>query len=111
MIDYNEIDEGCIPMVKLFNRIGLTTEFCCQGHKENDGFYVIFDKTVKDQDIVNFLNSIKNQSYIVGSLYKWARRIGDEIWFNWKYEVKYFDYLKNKSLADVDYANLVKNFG
>lgn len=28
-----KIDIGCVKMVKLFNQIGLTTQFCCEGIK------------------------------------------------------------------------------
>lgn len=104
IINYNEIDEKCIPMVKFFNSIGLTTKFSCQGHdniKENE-FQIMFEDTVTDDDIYEFLlecSAGRDHTPLVGSFYKWARKMGDSIHVNWMYVIPYGQHDMNQKYA------------
>lgn len=57
-----EIDDECIDMVEFFNKIGLKTSMCCQGHKNVDGgrnsFFITFDKSVSDEQMIAFLKKV-----------------------------------------------------
>ena len=94
-INYNEIDEKCIPMVKFFNDIGLHTKFSCQGHnntKMND-YYIMFDESITDDDINVFLTKCSNNmdhTPFIGKFIKWARKMNDGIIHsNWMYITDY----------------------
>ena len=49
-IDYTNIDEKCIDMVKFFNLHGLTTQFSCEGHDDGqrNAFEIMFDNSVSN---------------------------------------------------------------
>ena len=113
-IDYNEIDPICIPMVEFFNEIGLTTEYSCQGHNNemNWEFYIIFNESVNDQDIINFMSKLKYTTK--GEFKKWARNIEYPIGcktlkMNWVYKVEGYVIIhkdingKNKAVRVYDY--------
>lgn len=114
-IDYTKIDPLCIPMVKFFNSVGLTTKHSCQGHDNhvNNKFYIIFADEISDKDISGFLKklSIKfNRVLIAGHFYKWIREkeYAEDIngnWIsNWMYQVDVptDDYRMNQRLASDD---------
>ena len=48
------IDELCVPFVDFFNKIGLKTQFSCEEHSDVQTFYIIFDKSVTDEMIIDF---------------------------------------------------------
>lgn len=83
-IDYNLIDEKCIPLVKFFNSIGLETQFSCSGHEENDNgvFHIMFSEKVTDKDIENLIIKYSNKynhSPFLGKFMKWVRKLSGEI--------------------------------
>ncbi len=55
-INYDELDEGVVPMVKYFNEIGLKTKMSCSGHPgtEMKMFWIEFDRSVTEKDILEF---------------------------------------------------------
>ena len=62
-------DELCIPFCDLLNRIGLKTDYCCQGHPFDPGqgeskelFYILFDKNLPDGDVYTFLQMLDEVS-------------------------------------------------
>ncbi len=107
-IDYNLIDKECIEMVKFFNECGLKTKYCCQGHFENktsDNYYIMFDDSVKDVNIFNFINLFENtftHSPFLGCFVKWMRKISGEIKCNWIYQLTYKNALLNWKAAKHD---------
>lgn len=51
-----QIDEECVDWVLLFNKVGLTTKFCCHGEDAADNNYMImFHEDVMDEQINEFL--------------------------------------------------------
>lgn len=81
------IDDKCYPMVKLFNELGLTTRYSCEGHGSTE-FSIIFDQDVTDIQIENLLlkhlTALKHSS-LIGKFTKWCRPINGEIKYSWMY--------------------------
>lgn len=81
-----EIDEECVDWVLLFNKIGLTTKFCCQGDDEvlND-FEIIFHEDVTDEQVHDFLKSHPK----IWGFSKWTRTGHsdncDTLYHNWTF--------------------------
>lgn len=105
-INYNDIDEKCIPMVKFFNSVGLTTKYSCQGHDStNARFYIMFEESVCDENIIDFLTKFGNKydhTPFVGMFQKWTRKISGVIQGNWSYSVCFGDYKINQRFAQLD---------
>jgi hypothetical protein len=90
-----DIDINCIPMVKFFNDVGLTTKFSCEGDSLNT-FKIIFADKVTDKQIEDFLLQSQNinqygHTFFLGTISKWTRVISGEIKSNWVYEVHNVD--------------------
>lgn len=53
----SELDKRVVPLVQFFNENGLPTSMFCQGHNETtmSMFWIEFDKTVTQDDIVKFM--------------------------------------------------------
>lgn len=62
-INYDEIDELMRPIIKILNDNGITTKFCCQGHKDNELAYIMFDEKVGEEDL-NFLLQLFDYFYL-----------------------------------------------
>ena len=62
-IDYAKLDPLCVPMVKLFNAIGLPTFSSCQGHSKkvlgSSDYIIIFTEDVTDEMMENFINRVE----------------------------------------------------
>lgn len=61
MSDY---DADVIPMVEYFNSVGLKTYMSCSGHKGNpymSMFWIEFDPSVTEQDIIDFQRNHVNE--------------------------------------------------
>jgi hypothetical protein len=71
-IPYNDIDENMRELVYCFNKIGLTTEFCCEGHTNGACPEIIFEDSIKESDIDKHLNILLNGTY-TGEFYQWIR--------------------------------------
>lgn len=118
----SEIDPLCIPLVRLFNDIGLKTVYSCQGHKnkkdkENFKFWIMFDNTIEDEDIISFLQKMTTPSKyypsltttLAGNFYKWIRIAGEnELLINWMYECDYRKVRTNQKVAAADFKRMVK---
>ena len=107
-IPYNEIDALCVPLVRLFNEIGLETEFSCQGHDNNirNQFYIMFSQKVSNVKIEEFLKSISDNSThtpLVGKFVKWARKSKGELIETWVYILDYGNPEINHKFAEEDY--------
>jgi len=107
-INYDEIDVECRQMVKLFNDIGLTTKFSCQGHNNilQNSFQIIFDDLINDNSIINFIskfNNVYTHPPFQGKFLKWMRKMNGKIVSNWTYEISYGNYKTNIKLAKIDY--------
>lgn len=89
-LQWEFIDEKCIPFIHFFNKIGLQTEFSCEGHEgANHDFTIIFHDSVTDESIAALLKkirSIKEGTY--GTFYKWMRYYNGGIHSNWMYNVE-----------------------
>ena len=83
MIDYKNINEICVPMVKYFNSIGLNTKYSCQGHDDlNHIFFIQFKDSVSDEDIENFLSHYENNygnNPFNGRFNKWMRKCNGRV--------------------------------
>lgn len=92
-----EIDKGCVSLIDLFNRIGLSTKYCCEGYKDGDGFYIMFKEEVTDMEVESFLKGYldknKNTPFI-GRFQKWCRLVSGEVRYNWIYLVSELDQAK-----------------
>ena len=100
-----KIDVGCIKMVKLFNQIGLTTQFCCEGHKEGKEFYIVLNEKVSDDIVIDLIEKCSNEeaTLLYGSFKKWYRKCFGRMMANWTYRVN------DVILADMDYKIIIDN--
>jgi len=71
-IPYNDIDENIKILVYCFNKIGLTTEFSCEGHKNGECPTIIFTEEVNDVVIDKYMHILSNGEYI-GEFKQWIR--------------------------------------
>lgn len=57
------IDSEVIPLVEFFNKNGLHTHMSCQGHNKTNMsmFWIEFDKSVTEKDIVDFQRKHTNE--------------------------------------------------
>lgn len=105
MIDYEEIDILCIPMVKFFNDVGLETEFSCEGHsgKFINNFQITFSGGVTDKDIQLFLSKLsRSHTPLLGRFLKWTRKIDGHFVSNWEYLLGYDDETINHTFSRAD---------
>ena len=72
-----ELDEKVIPLVQFFNANGLPTLMSCQGHNKTNlsMFWIEFDKTVTEADIVAFMRGHLNWVGMFCSCGRFAKRI------------------------------------
>lgn len=110
-IDYTQIDEKCIPIVKYFNSIGLITKFSCQGHNNHshNSFSIMFDDSIGDEIIYQYIEKYSNaynHTPFCGKFTKWVRKVGTCIVANWNYSVDYGECKFNQRLADNDMVKM-----
>lgn len=101
-----EIDKLCVPLVKFFNEIGLHTKFCCEGHKPNESFMIMFEDYMDDATMVKFIESYSNKhdhTPFLGRFDKWYRKMNGDIVSSWMYVTD------DKIKAEVDYQRMVNN--
>ena len=57
------LDKRVAPLVEFFNSNGLKTIMSCQGHNKTNMsmFWIEFDKSIQEQDIINFMNNHKTK--------------------------------------------------
>lgn len=102
-----EIDDDCVDLVLFFNEVGLKTKYSCQGHRENESFQIVFDESVTDDQIKDFLKVNLNKfghSNAVGKFSKWYRYMSGELVSNWLFtcetvhfaRVSYMRFIENK---------------
>jgi hypothetical protein len=84
-IPYDDIDKELIPIIDLLNfKLNIKTEFCCYGHKTNEQGYIVFDKSVSDEEIQKLFAVLKVDNNDYCFLFnKWLRRANDIILQNW----------------------------
>lgn len=95
-----------------FNKHGLKTIMCCQGHGNKGSsqhkFWIEFSKEVKDKDIENFLSKLPQPLYglhdgmqLIGQFKKiYLGYCNNKLHFNWRYEVDLTgNCLSNQKLA------------
>ena len=72
-----ELDEKVIPLVQFFNANGLPTLMSCHGHNKTNlsMFWIEFDKTVTEADIVAFMRGHLNWVGMFCSCGRFAKRI------------------------------------
>ena len=98
------IDIRCIKLVQLFNNIGLTTKYSCQGNGIGD-YEIMFEDNISDKDITNFLIKFSKKydhTPFCGYFMKWGRKVSGNIQFNWMY------INSNSDFADIDYELISK---
>ena len=73
----SELDKRVIPLVQFFNENGLPTCMSCQGHNKTNMsmFWIEFDKTVTQDDIVKFMRNHLNWMGNFCSCGRFAKRI------------------------------------
>ncbi|MDD3393796.1 MAG: hypothetical protein PHG19_04030 [Anaerotignum sp.] len=99
-------------MVRFFNEIGLVTKFSCQGHEEGEtnDFYIMFENSVKDDVIFNFIERCSDgclHTPLVGKFEKWVRKCEGKMISNWIYSVSYGIAAKNQRLAAQDFQMMI----
>ena len=77
------IEELCYDLVKFFNDIGLTTFSSCQGHDCFSNFEIVFDESVDDVQIYEFVKDYKDELYNFFPFYKWVRFVDSKLYCNW----------------------------
>lgn len=98
-----QVDEGCVDLVTLFNHEGLKTKNSCQGDESND-FYIMFDDSVTDEMMENFISRFINKyghSPFLGQFSKWCRIMNNQLVFNWMFTAK------NLSRAEITYIRMI----
>lgn len=51
-IPFDDIDPEMVNLLEIFNfQFGLKTKYCCYGHLPYEMSYIVFDESVKDEDI------------------------------------------------------------
>lgn len=72
-INYEEIDVLMRPIIEILNKYGVTTKFCCQGHKDYDQVYIMFDESI-DFASLEFLLDLfdSNNPYCQYNLDRWG---------------------------------------
>lgn len=101
----DDMDNECVPLCNIFNTLGLTTEFSCCGHGEDD-FVILFSKEVSDNMVIAFLQNIsegKDHTPLVGEFLKWYRFIDGELQWNWEYRVHRIGF------AEIDYNTIKRS--
>lgn len=118
------IDELCIPLCDIFNELGITTLFCCQGHEEGDTCTIMFESSIGDDEIINFIkfaNDIWPDCIYWGDFLKWHRYHNGVLLVNWLFKItgtledmkdsieiatkrlrKVADYIRDEVAADMD---------
>lgn len=73
----SELDKRVIPLVRFFNENGLPTCMSCQGHNRTNMsmFWIEFDKSVTQDDIMKFMRSHLNWVGNFCSCGRFAKRI------------------------------------
>ena len=71
--EYVEVDDLCVTLLLFFNNNGLKTKFSCQGHEVNQNFYILFDESVTDEMILEFLKDYWAAFNDVHPFRKWTR--------------------------------------
>lgn len=109
---YDKIDPLCIPIVKFFNSIGLTTKFCCQGHEIGETFYIMFDESITDEQIYDFIMKISPgpTTHIHGIISKWTRKVFGVMTSNWEYRISLPDWRANHRVAEYDFKLMRRNY-
>lgn len=71
------LDPLVIPMVNYFNKSGLKTCMSCQGHNKTyiSMFWVQFDKSVTEDDILNFMKGHLSAQGTFVSCGRFAKRV------------------------------------
>lgn len=71
------LDKEVIPLVKFFNENGLPTLMSCQGHNQTNMsmFWIEFDKSVTEDDILNFMHHHPDKYGSFFSNGRFAKRI------------------------------------
>lgn len=116
-----EIDPICIPFIEFFNdpRVGLPTEFSCQGHEDKqcfNHFFILFNAKVTEEDILNFLKRFDwtklDGEMLNGAFKLWLRQGTDEEWHkNWMYEICEGTVEENQEMAKSDLELFYAIFG
>jgi hypothetical protein len=94
-----DLDYNCAALVLYFNKLGLKTQFCCEGHvddseseyrKDIRKYYIIFDDDVTDEQIDKFVLKHK-ELWLKIHFTKWHRQFGDEktCKMNWMFSCEY----------------------
>jgi hypothetical protein len=94
------MDQSVIPLVNYFNSQGLKTKMSCEGHNKTNMsmFWISFDNSITEQDIINFQNKHLQNSVFV-SCGRFAQRLyvgGPTIVKEWCY------FAATKEAADKD---------
>lgn len=76
-IKWDELDPGVVPLVRYFNENGLPTTMSCEGHNKPNMsiFWIEFDKTVSEEDILKFQRKHLNEHDSFCSCGRFARRL------------------------------------
>lgn len=85
-IEVKELDKNIKKLVYLFNKIGLRTEFSCEGHEKYEHPCIIFDSYVTEDDIHKVASKILSANGYLGEFHLWVRKDdSDDVCTNWMF--------------------------
>ena len=101
-LNRENIDKECRKMVILFNKMGILTEFCCQGHNDNQEFFIAFKDIVDKKMITAFKEILKeNNVKLNGSIDRINRGIA-----GYEYHLLKENHLETIKAVNEDYIAL-----
>lgn len=104
-----KMDKNVIPLVEYFNLQGLKTFMSCEGHNKTNMsmFWISFDDSVQENDIISFQKRHLNQKYnTFSSCGRFAQRLyigGPAIIKQWYY------FAATKEAANQDLENWLRD--
>ena len=103
------IDNGVIPLVAYFNSQGLKTSMSCEGHNRTNMsmFWISFDDSVTEQDIIAFqMRHLRTRYNVFSSCGRFSQRVyvgGATVVHQWCY------FAATKEAADTDLYNWISD--
>lgn len=88
-IPYDNIDPEMRELIDVLNfHLGFTTRFCCYGHDDWTSPYVIFDDSVRDEQIYSLASVVCKDWKDFIHFNKWVRNRGGEVASSWTMDIR-----------------------
>ena len=86
----SETDPCILPLVIMFNEMGYETKYCCQGHKNGDKAYIMFEDNLLLRDFKTLIGDLFDTADTPMHHWKfgsWLRKFSGEMRYNVSFEV------------------------